>query len=165
MPLPKLTILDDVYIPLHVVRIGYRVVFDPTAVVWEQAYSNPKLEFQRKVRTLAGNYQLLRLAPWTLTSSNPIRFEFICHKLLRLLVPFALVSLLVSAFYLRAEGYGLFFALQTTFYALAALTHLPAKPALVSRLANISFAFIVLNLAAAAAFFYFITDAEVAWVR
>ena len=69
-PLPAGTILDDVYIPLQVARNGGRVVFDFSAVAWDDFSPSPKQEFRRKVRTLAGNYQLLQLAPWVLTSAE-----------------------------------------------------------------------------------------------
>ena len=77
--------------------------------LWLGMTSRPALrqEFRRKVRTLAGNYQLLQLAPWLLTRSNPLRLQFVCHKLLRLLVPFALVGVLVSTVWLRQGIYEL----------------------------------------------------------
>ncbi len=164
-PIPRETILDDVYIPFDVVRQGQRVVFDPKALVWDDLKSGPQQEFRRKVRTLIGNYQLLQLAPWVLTSSNPLRLQFVCHKLLRLLVPFALVGLLVSTFWLRRNIYELALVLQLVFYALAALSIFRGKVGIVSRLADISLAFIVLNTAAAVAFIYFITGRKAIWAR
>ncbi len=62
-PLPPATILDDVYLPMQVARQGYRVVFDPRAKAWDRPAVSNQQEFARKVRTLSGNYQLLRLAP------------------------------------------------------------------------------------------------------
>ncbi len=55
------------------------------------------LEFHRKVRTLAGNFQLFQLAPWTLTLQNRVLFQLVSHKLMRLIVPYFMVLLLVSA--------------------------------------------------------------------
>jgi poly-beta-1,6-N-acetyl-D-glucosamine synthase len=165
LPLPVRTILDDVYIPLQVARQNRRVVFDPTAVAWDYLTPSPKQEFRRKVRTLAGNYQLLQLAPWLLTRSNPLRIQFVCHKLLRLVVPFALVGVLVSTCWLRQGLYELILALQIVLYALAALTLLRAKTGFLSRLSNISLAFLVLNTAAAVAFVYFITGKKEVWAR
>jgi len=163
--LPEETILDDVLIPLQVVRHGQRVIFEPGALALDHLNASPKLEFRRKVRTLIGNYQLLRLAPWVLTGSNPLRLQFICHKLLRLLIPFALAGFLVSSIWLRGDLYGLALALQLLFYALAALSMLRAKLGIVTRLADISLAFIVLNVAAAVAFLYFITGRKAVWAR
>ena len=137
-PLPEGIILDDVYIPLQVARQGSRVIFDPSAVAWDDFTPSPKQEFRRKVRTLAGNYQLLQLAPWVLTNANPLRFQLVCHKLLRLLIPFALVGLFVSTLWLRRSLYELALALQLLFYALATLSLFLGKGGIVSRLASIA---------------------------
>jgi len=165
VPLPQETILDDVYIPFQVVRQGRRVVFEPKALAWDDLVPSPKQEFRRKVRTLIGNYQLLQLAPWVLRRSNPLRFQFIFHKLLRLLVPIALVGLLLSTFWLRKEIYELALLLQLVFYSLAALSIFRAKAGIVSRLSDIPLAFIVLNTAAAVAFFYFVMGKKAVWER
>jgi poly-beta-1,6-N-acetyl-D-glucosamine synthase len=161
--IPKDLILDDVYIPLQVVRQGQRVVFEPGALAWDDFMPTPRQEFRRKLRTLTGNYQLVRVAPWILTTANPLLLQFVCHKLLRLLVPFALVSLLISTVWMREGMYGFALALQLFFYALAALGifHLPLG--VLSRLSSISLAFAILNIAAGLAFVYFITGRKVVW--
>jgi biofilm PGA synthesis N-glycosyltransferase PgaC len=165
LPLPPGIILDDIYIPLQVVRQGSRVVFDPKAVAWDDFSPSPKQEFRRKVRTLAGSYQLLQLAPWVLTNANPLRLQLVCHRLLRLLVPFALVGVLVSASWLRYGVFELALVLQIAFYSLAILTTLRAKLGFLTRISNISLAFIVLNTAAAVALIYFITGRKTIWAR
>jgi biofilm PGA synthesis N-glycosyltransferase PgaC len=165
LPLPMGTILDDVYIPLQVARQGSRVVFDPVALAWDDFMPSPKQEFRRKVRTLAGNYQLLQFAPWLLTGTNPLRVQFICHKLLRLLVPFALVGVLVSTLWLRQGVYELALMFQLAFYTLAMLTVLRTKFGFLSRLSNVSMAFVVLNTAAVVALVYFITGRKAVWAR
>jgi cellulose synthase/poly-beta-1,6-N-acetylglucosamine synthase-like glycosyltransferase len=164
-PIPEGTILDDVFIPLQVARKGKRVIFEPKAVAWDDFTPSLKQEFHRKVRTLAGNYQLLKLAPWVLTQANPLRVQLICHKFLRLLVPFALVGMFVSGCWLRQGVYEFAFVLQIIFYALAGSTILSAKFGYLSRLSNPFLTFIVLNMAAAVAFFYFVTGKKVVWVR
>lgn len=164
VPLPLGTILDDVYLPLLVARQGGRIVFEPQARAWDRT-GDPQREFRRKVRTLTGNYQLVQLAPWLLTRANPIRFEFVCHKLLRLLIPFVLASILVSSLFLQGAFYKLALALQVLFYALAALTVFGPKLGLVSRLADVSLAFLTLNTAAAVAFVYFVAGKKEVWVQ
>jgi cellulose synthase/poly-beta-1,6-N-acetylglucosamine synthase-like glycosyltransferase len=163
--LPGDTILDDVYIPLQVAKKGLRVIFEPQAQAWDHLTPGPRQEFRRKVRTLTGNYQLLQLAPWLLTHSNPLRFQFICHKLLRLLVPFALAGTLVSAFWLRRDGYELVLVAQLCFYALAIVGVFHTKVDLVSRLSNVSLTFLLMNAAAAVALIYFVTGRKAVWVR
>jgi biofilm PGA synthesis N-glycosyltransferase PgaC len=163
--LPIGTILDDVYIPLRVARQNSRVIFDSKALAWDDFKPSSKSEFHRKVRTLVGNYQLLQLAPWILTRSNPLRIQFFCHKLLRLFVPFAMLGALVSALWLRQGVYELALVLQIVLYALSTLTMLRARVGFLSRLSNISLAFVMLNTAAFVAFLYFITGKKAVWAR
>ena len=160
---PEGTILDDVYIPMHVARQGHRVLFVPSARAWDVADQGTEREFSRKVRTLTGNYQLVQLAPWLLTGANPIRFEFISHKLCRLFAPFALVALLVSSLALRQPIYRAAIILQIIFYALSLLplTNLVRGP--LSRVTDPPRTFVVLNTAALVAFFKFIFGRKVTW--
>ena len=118
-PIPPETLLDDVYIPMQVVHAGKRVVFEPKARAWDLADQGTEREFARKVRTLSGNYQLLQLQPWLLSGENPIRFEFVSHKILRLVVPFALVAALVACAFLPQPVYRAALVLQIAFYALS----------------------------------------------
>jgi hypothetical protein len=118
-PIPAETILDDVLLPLQVARQGARVIFDGRARAWDDPDLGAEREFRRKVRTLTGNYQLLQIAPWVLSGANPLRFRFVSHKLLRLVVPFALAVLLVTSAAIPAPLYRAAFALQLAFYALS----------------------------------------------
>ena len=155
--LPADTILDDVLIPMNVARQGARVVFDPRAKAWDAPNLGKDREFRRKVRTLTGNYQLLQVAPWLLSAKNPIRFEFVSHKLLRLAVPFALLALLITPLFLPGPFYRLAFWAQAAFYGLSALGWTGWKLGAVSRLADPAFTLVSLNAAALAAFANFIT--------
>jgi biofilm PGA synthesis N-glycosyltransferase PgaC len=105
VPLPPNTILDDVYTPMHVAKAGSRVIFESEARAWDVPVAAAGVEFRRKVRTLTGNYQLLLLAPWMLTPSNPLLWRLISHKLLRLFVPFALLAVLISAAFITGPFY------------------------------------------------------------
>ena len=118
-PLPEGTILDDVLLPMQIVRQGYRVIFDSRARAWDSPDLGESREFSRKVRTLSGNYQLLQLAPWLLSSQNGIRFEFISHKLSRLAVPFALLALLIASMFLRQPFYRAALMAQIALYMLS----------------------------------------------
>lgn len=164
-PLPTGTILDDVLLPMQVVRRGYRVVFDSRAHAWDLPDLGDTREFTRKVRTLSGNYQLLQLAPWLLSSQNPIRFEFVSHKLTRLAVPFALLALLVASVFLPQPFYRSALVAQILFYALslAALAGLKIGP--LSRIADPARTFVVLNSAAMLAFVNFVRGRKAVWVR
>jgi biofilm PGA synthesis N-glycosyltransferase PgaC len=161
--LPPETILDDVFIPMNVARKGLRVGFDPRARAWDAPDLGREREFRRKVRTLTGNYQLLRLAPWLLQRENPLRFEFISHKLSRLVVPFALVAALVSSGLLPGPIYRSAFWLQVGFYALSLLGWTRWKLGPVTRVADGAHTFVVLNVAAMVAFGNWITGHTAVW--
>jgi cellulose synthase/poly-beta-1,6-N-acetylglucosamine synthase-like glycosyltransferase len=165
VPVPAGTILDDVYIPMHVVRQGYRVTFVPHAHAWDVADQGSEREFSRKVRTLTGNYQLVQLAPWLLGPSNPLRFEFVSHKLLRLFAPFALAAALMATVVLPQPLYRAALALQVSFYALSLIAMTKVLKGPLARVADAARTFVVLNSAAAVAFVKFVTGRRVAWVR
>jgi cellulose synthase/poly-beta-1,6-N-acetylglucosamine synthase-like glycosyltransferase len=164
-PLPEGTILDDVLLPMQIVRKGSRVIFDSRARAWDSPDLGDGREFARKVRTLSGNYQLLQLAPWLLTSEDSIRFEFISHKLSRLAVPFALLAMLTASLFLSTPFYRIALVLQLAFYALsiAALAGMKIGP--LSRVADPARTFLVLNSAAVIAFINFVTGRKAIWVR
>jgi poly-beta-1,6-N-acetyl-D-glucosamine synthase len=95
--IPTDTILDDVAIPMQAVHAGYRVVFDSRAHAYDRPSQSAAQERVRKVRTLAGNYQLLAMMPWTvLPWVNPIWVQFMSHKVLRLVAPFAMLAMLLA---------------------------------------------------------------------
>jgi poly-beta-1,6-N-acetyl-D-glucosamine synthase len=162
--LPVGLILDDVLIPMTVARAGLRVIFEPRALAWDKLSSSPKQEFRRKVRTLFGNYQLLRIAPWLLTTANPIRFEFISHKVCRLVVPFALLGTILSSIFLSGFVYRLPLAAAIGVGMLGALASVRVPLGIVSRLTDLALEFVLLNTAAIVAFFYFAVGKKRVWV-
>ena len=163
--LPTGLILDDVFIPMEVARLGARVIFEQRALAWDDLPPNPKLEFRRKVRTLFGNYQLLRLSPWFLTDRNPLRFEFVSHKLCRLAVPFALIGVILSSVFLSGFFYRLPLAAAIGVATLGALAFVRVPLGIVSRLTHLALAFVLLNTAAIVAFFYFAAGKKQVWVH
>lgn len=161
--MPNGTILDDVYVPMHIARRGKRVVFQPSAIARDRIFHEKGKEFNRKVRTLTGNYQLLRLAPWMLTPANPLLFRLVSHKLLRLALPILAVLMLGASATCPGALYGAMFWLQVLFYGLASLAM--ANPeARTFRPAVAANAFVMLNLAAVMAFFNFVRGRTRVWV-
>ncbi|MGB7469016.1 MAG: glycosyltransferase family 2 protein [Candidatus Acidiferrum sp.] len=161
---PEGTILDDMLQPLTVIRQGYRSVLDLRARVYDIWPKSLRGEFHRKVRTLAGNFQLIQLAPWLLSRQNRLRFELISHKLLRLLVPILLVILLLSSALLarRSMLYAGALAVQIGFYALAALGAGRGVPSL-ARITAPASAFCMLNAAVVVGFYKFLFTRGPLW--
>jgi poly-beta-1,6-N-acetyl-D-glucosamine synthase len=162
--IPRGTILDDVFVPMNVVRAGKRVVFQPTAIARDRLFNEKGKEFSRKVRTLTGNYQLLRLAPWILSPANPLWFRFVSHKLLRLFAPLFLIAMLIASAMAPATLYKTIFGMQVLFYLGAACGTL--SPA-IRRFKPVAIAstFVMLNAAAVLAFYNFVTGRNRIWVR
>ena len=120
-PVPPGLILDDMYLPLGAFFDGYRLVTEPRAVAWDEEM-DVTTEFARKVRTLAGNYQLLRyeprlLVPWR----NRMFGHYVSYKLGRLLLPHLLIVLLVATLFLPPAARWPLLALQAAGYLAAAI--------------------------------------------
>ena len=97
-PLPEDTLLDDVLTPMRVVLSGYRVVFAESARAFDRAAVDADAEARRKVRTLAGNYQILGLEPRLLLPwRNRVWLQYVSHKIGRLVMPYALLSIFCTS--------------------------------------------------------------------
>ena len=96
-PLPDDTLLDDVLAPMRAVLAGSRVVFEERATAFDHTPPDSSSEARRKVRTLAGNVQILWLEPRLLVPLlNPVWVQYVSHKIGRLVVPYALLALLAA---------------------------------------------------------------------
>ncbi len=156
-PVPPGTLLDDVYWPLCVVLQGARVVHDERALAFDRLPDRARDEFRRKVRTLSGNFQLLtRLPAALLPWRNPVWFQFVSHKLLRLVVPWALLALLAINLFLPGLLYGMLLAAQAGGY-LVGLLGLWRPVGRRLRLASAGASFLVLNAAAWLAFWVWVS--------
>ena len=164
LPHPRGTILDDVLTPMDCVKQGYRTVFDSSARAFDSISNNVGQEWQRKVRTLAGNWQLFSLAPWLLhPTRNPHWWRYMSHKLLRLLVPFGMVVIFAESLMLSGSFFRMFAFLQLAFYTIAFLGFLIPATRL-NRLVSLIYFFIVMNAAAVAGFWKWLTGGSAtAW--
>lgn len=122
-PIAPETILDDVAIPMQAVEQGYRCLFEPKSLAFDEPSRSASQESIRKRRTIAGVAQLVRLYPrWLLPWRNPLWFEFVSHKLLRLVSPALIVGALLSnVALLDLPQYRLMLIGQLAFYAAAVI--------------------------------------------
>lgn len=162
--IPAGTILDDMFQPLAIIRQGYRSVIDEKAVVYDTWPKKAAGEFHRKVRTLAGNFQLFRLAPWVLTWKNRVAFQLISHKVMRLIVPYLLSLLLVSACQLSRGSamYAAFAAFAVATLALAVASLRYSIP-FAQRIGGAASAMLVLNAAAVVGLYKFLFTQGPLW--
>jgi cellulose synthase/poly-beta-1,6-N-acetylglucosamine synthase-like glycosyltransferase len=159
-PIPSGTILDDVLIPMQLAQRGWRIGFEPAAIAWDSASQQPRQERARKVRTLAGNFQLVQLCPSLLLPwRNPLWFRFVSHKLLRLAGPWLILAMAAAAL-LAARQQPLYLlpaaAIGACLVAALVARHCPS----IGRWAplRVASAFVYLNLFCAEALFAFLRN-------
>lgn len=153
---PPGTILDDVYWPLVVAMRGHRVVHEERARAFDRLPERARDEFRRKVRTLAGNFQLMaRLPAALLPWRNRLWWQFVSHRALRLAAPWALIAAVTASAAMTGPLYRVAFAGQVLGYLVGLAGCQPAVAAR-SRLAAGAASFLVLNAAAWVAFWVWI---------
>jgi len=164
--IPPETILDDVLIPMQIVLMGYRVVSEPLAIAYDRKAPHYQAELRRKIRTLAGNYQILLLCP---TLLNPFRnrlfFFYLSHKILRLWIPFFLILLLTVNLFLSGAFYRSFLMVQLAAYCLGIAGTLLQGKNLPYRIVTVPAAFLVLNYAALVCFVHYWRGNGRVWIK
>ncbi len=160
--IPSDILLDDVYIPFTAVSRGFRIYFEDHAKAYDLPTSLHS-EFRRKVRTQAGVYQIIRYFPWLLWPGNRRFVHFFSHKFGRLLLPFALILLFVSSFWLPEPWRIAALAAQGAFYLAALLDTLLPEGTTLKRVTAVVRAFVVLIAAAFCALAIFILPARQLW--
>jgi hypothetical protein len=165
-PLPPDTILDDVLIPMRIILQGYRVVYEPEAIVFDHLSEQVPDEFSRKVRTLAGNFQLLGFCPSLLLPiRNRVWFQFMSHKVGRLVVPVCLVLLLISSAVLDDGFYDVAFNVQLLWYGVAVCAGIPLFQRLTHRAVSAATAIAAMNLAVVLGLVYIMVGRRGLWRR
>ena len=147
-PIPADTLVDDVLIPVRIVRRGFRVVFDARARAWDRVAATTREEYRRKVRTIAGVVQLFARERWLWLPVHRLWLPAMSHKLLRLAAPFFLIGALGTCAAL-APGKPFYLIVllgQLGFYATALAGALVGPGATrLARLLAVPYAFCVLN--------------------
>jgi cellulose synthase/poly-beta-1,6-N-acetylglucosamine synthase-like glycosyltransferase len=165
-PIPGDTILDDVLIPLRVIRRGYRVLFEPEARAYDRASPTTHHEWVRKVRTSAGNFQLFAREPWLFNPArNCLWLEAISHKACRLVIPIFQVTLLATNLALiRAPFYQWILAAQLCFYAAALVGHLRRRARRRPIVLTVPYTICLMGWATCVGFYRFVTHGQhVTW--
>ncbi len=149
-PVPEEVINDDFVISMNVIAQNRRLVYDPSAIAYEDSPPNAGLEFDRKTRVEHGNFQSLfgghgrpgLRHPWTL-------FAYLSHKASRWLafVPLSLAMTTSIALARTGPLHATALGLQSLFYFLALLGwRLEGKG---GPILSVPFYFVLENLAAA----------------
>lgn len=155
VPIPTQVVLDDMFVPLQIIRKGYRAILDESAKAYDQAADSPREEHRRKTRTLFGNYQIFSLFPDLFNPlRSPVAIQLFSHKLLRVLIPLFLIFLFILNALLTAEPlYQIMLYLQIAFYGMAVTGALSRYQkhgifSLISKICYIPYVFCLLNFSA-----------------
>jgi cellulose synthase/poly-beta-1,6-N-acetylglucosamine synthase-like glycosyltransferase len=150
-------IISDLVEPLKIIERGYRIVFEPEAIAYEETTEKPSEEFKMRIRVIT---RAMRGILFVKSLLNPFKYPFVAfqlisHKVLRWLIPFFLIGLLVSNYFLigRHLFYNLVFAGQIVFYLSALIGLLTDRFGHKMKVLAIPLYFCVVNYASFIAFF------------
>lgn len=141
-PCPADTLIEDLVMPVQIVRQGFRCLMEPRALAWEEGPSSPEEEFRRKVRIAAGAAQAVLRGNGLPGEKAPLRFWFlfVSHKLLRWASPLMALGVVVSAAWTWANLWSQLVLLGSAVLALLALTRW--RSGVDHRLLNIPYYFV-----------------------
>jgi len=154
VPISDLGAVDDVAISSQVVKQGYRLVYEPDAVCYEEEAASTEGEFRRKSRLVNIGLRAL-LATGIL---NPFRYGFyawqvVSHKLLRRLVGYFLIAILLLNMILVLNNASMLYRLtlltQIILYAISLAGYLLRRsPWGQKKMFYVPFYFVMVNIAA-----------------
>lgn len=167
-PMEDDLLIEDFVLAMRLVARGWRVVYEPGAIAWEQASPSLRGEWRRRARMAAGGFQAVgRLA----CMLNPLRglaaLQYISHKVLRWLAPFFMIAAFAANLGLaHLPFYRPWLLAQVAFYALALLGLGLARLGVHGWPVQMPFYFCFANAASLAGFTRYVTGSQpVAWAR
>lgn len=93
----RVIIMDDIYFTMQVLRKGFNIAYRPEAKSFELTSATAKDEFERRARSTAGRYEAIRMIPLGMWFRRPvIMWQYVSHKIFRLILPFAMLLALVT---------------------------------------------------------------------
>ena len=148
-PLPP-DIISDLVEPLKILEKGYRIVFEPEAIAYEETTEKAAEEFYMRIRVISRG---MRGLLYMKKLFNPFKYGFVSfqlfsHKLLRWLIPvFMIIILVANLFLLGKPLYNFTLALQSIFYVMAIAGWIGEKLNVKSKLFSVPLYFSTVNIA------------------
>lgn len=168
-PPPQDSIIEDFVLSMELVAAGWRVVYEPAAVAFEEGAPSLQADWRRRTRIAAGGFQAIaRLRPLLHPRYGLVWWQYISHRVLRWAVtPFLLPAAFVLNWLLIAHPFYLMLALgQTLFYGTGLLGYRQAKQGRGGGLPYIVFFFCLTNVAALVGFWRYLTGNQaVTWEK
>jgi len=150
-PLPtNRAIVDDFLIPMEVVKKGFRIVYEPEAIAYENSAGTVRGEFKRKVRIGASNFSSIsEYANLLHPCHGFVAFALWSHKIIRWLVPFFLIFILLSSLSLvsHSEFFHIIFNVEIIFLLFALLGFVAELLKIKIGIMSLPYYFIAMNAA------------------
>jgi len=102
-PIPTHFLVDDFYLNMLILKKGFHCINEQKARVFEDVSNESWIEFKRKIRISAGNFQNLSRFWTMLFRFNGISYAFFSHKFLRWILPFFMLYILISSAFLMDQ--------------------------------------------------------------
>jgi len=160
--------LPDFVLPLKVVEQGYRVVFEPRALLWENSLKAAADEYKMRVRVSLRAFWALYdmrvlLLPW---GSPLFAWQLWSHKVMRYLcfIPLGIAFGTNALLFGTNLFFSSFFLIQAAAYLAALIAPLVERSGISNSLLSFARYFLLLNVASAHAFCKFLTGKkQVLW--
>ena len=163
------TIVDDFVIPLLArVRTGCAIIYDESAIAYEETPPEIAVEFKRRARIGAGGFQSIAVL-WPLLDPRKgwIALTFASHKVLRWLCPFFLLGLALANLVLVNSGiYGVSLMVGIVLASVALLGQYLSLRSSAGRALRMTTMFATMNAALLVGFFRWASGRQrAAWDR
>ncbi|HDN78963.1 MAG: glycosyltransferase family 2 protein [Chloroflexi bacterium] len=168
-PVEEDSLIEDFIISMRIIAKGYKAVYEPEAISWEEASSSLKGEWQRRTRISAGGIQaILRLKGMLNPSRGRLAFQYLSHRVLRwVITPWLLpLGLIINTFLAYKTPYNWLLIGQLLFYGGALIGWLGAYLGKLWFPFYFIFYFCMLNAAAIVGCLKYLTGRQpVAWSK
>jgi biofilm PGA synthesis N-glycosyltransferase PgaC len=162
------SLIEDFMLSLRLVQAGWRVVFEPQAVAWEQALPSLSAEWRRRTRIAAGGFQSIVRLKGMLNPFLGLRaFQYLSHRVLRWMSPLFMIAAFVSnAALCSLPLYRWTLAAQTLFCLAGIAGYFQARRGLHWQPLQMIFYFYFTNAAALVGFYHYLTRSQpVTWKK
>lgn len=158
-------VLDDFVISMNIAVRKHRVIYEPEALAFEETSPTWQDELRRRPRITAGGYQALWQGQGVPSLSNGFFLvQYVSHRLLRWLLPFFLIVLFISNFFvIDSLFFKVFLGCQGAFYLFALIGLITESK---TRLFAVPFYFCLVNWGALlGAFRWLAKTQKVTWTK
>lgn len=149
IPIDK-PVTDDLYLTLSVLAQGKKFVYDYDAIAYEDVGKNVSIEFSRKIRFAATNFQIIPFFKSLLFNKNfLLSYAYWSHKIIRWFFPIllTLIFILNLCLYKHGEIYQIIFYLQLGIYSFALVGYVLHKIKVRMDIFAMPFFFVLSNIA------------------